>query len=170
MGRCRGRREGGWVLDVGPTVRGGLRGRTGWRGRWPQPCRPLGFTAWCQDPPRAATGQRPPCCRPCRWAREETLWRQQGPPEQGEMAGIFLAARSPHCPPLGRGGTGRNRNALVDQPGIAQRAALQRALPRKTDSLPTRKALGAAVGQALTLRRHTYPRPLSSQSPPASWP
>lgn len=57
--------------------------------------------------------------------------------------GVFLAARSPHCPALGCGGIGRNRNSLVDQCGAAQCAALQRAFPRKTDALPTRKPRGS---------------------------
>lgn len=52
---------------------------------------------------------------------------------------------------------------FVDQPGAAQRAALQRAFARKTDPLPTRNPPGG-------LRRHMGPHPLHSESPPASWP
>ena len=67
---------------------------------------------------------------------------RQGPPEQREVAGIFLAARSPQCPTLGCGGMRRNRNTVVGQPGTAPHTALQRALLGKTDPLPDRKPQG----------------------------
>lgn len=68
-------------------------------------CCPLGFVAWCQRPVRASMGLRPACFLPSSWSQEETPVGMQGPPEQREVAGIFLAARSPQCPPLGHGGT-----------------------------------------------------------------
>ena len=121
-------------------------------------CCPLGFMAWCQRPVRASMGLRPACFLPSSWSQEETPVGMQGPPEQREVAGIFLAARSPQCPPLGHGGTRRNRNALVGQPGTAPHTALQCALPGKTDLLPNRKPQGL-----------WWPRPRRGRGVPAAW-
>lgn len=77
----------------------------------------------------------------------------QGPPAQREVAGIFLAARSPCCP-LG--------HTLVGQFGALAAGCSQE--NRHAVNLETR---GAPVGPAPTGQR--CPRSLDSESPPASF-